>query len=312
MSEIVTGAQEGSPMQRLVGRSELEPRVSNGTDPVRSGVGGVLRVLSLGAGVQSSTLALMAARGEIAPPDCAIFADTGAEPGPVYKWLDYLETVLPYPVHRVMWKTGLLENIKESIAGARFAGAPFYTENEDFNRSDKEGQLRRQCTREFKIQAIKRKLRELLGAVKGERLAGRGVLVRQYIGISLDEVTRMKPSRDRWIEHEWPLIDKRMTRWDCMRWLEAAGYPVPPKSSCTFCPYHSNTEWRWLRDNDPAGWQQALEVDAMIRGGVRGTKHALYLHDSMVPLAEVDLTTDIDRGQGELKFQNECEGMCGV
>ena len=35
-------------------------------------------VLSLGAGVQSSTLALMAAKGEVTPmPDVAVFADTG-------------------------------------------------------------------------------------------------------------------------------------------------------------------------------------------------------------------------------------------
>ena len=61
-----------------------------------------LRVLSLGVGVQSSTLALLAARGEVGPmPDCAIFADTGAEPRKVYTWLDWLETQLPFPVHRV-------------------------------------------------------------------------------------------------------------------------------------------------------------------------------------------------------------------
>lgn len=42
-----------------------------------------LRALSLGAGVQSTTMALMAAHGEIGPmPDCAIFADTGWEPKP--------------------------------------------------------------------------------------------------------------------------------------------------------------------------------------------------------------------------------------
>ena len=62
----------------------------------------VLRCLSLGAGVQSTTLALMAAKGEIGPmPDCAIFADTQAEPDSVYRWLDWLETQLPFPVHRV-------------------------------------------------------------------------------------------------------------------------------------------------------------------------------------------------------------------
>lgn len=47
-----------------------------------------LRILSLGAGVQSTTLALMAAHGEIgAMPDCAIFADTGWEPKAVYEHL---------------------------------------------------------------------------------------------------------------------------------------------------------------------------------------------------------------------------------
>jgi hypothetical protein len=268
--------------------------------------------LSLGAGVQSSTLALMAAAGEISPmPDCGIFADTGAEPTAVYEWLARLETLLPFPIHHVMWKDGLLSNITEAVKGGRFAGAPFYTENEDFNRKDIEGQLRRLCTREFKVQPITRKLRELIGAKHRQRLANRGTLIIQYIGISLDEVIRMKPSRERWIEHRWPLVDKRMTRWDCMRWLTAHGYGVPPKSACTFCPYHSNTEWRHLRDGDPAGWQQAVDLDKLIRGGVRGTKHALYLHKDMKPLDQCDLSTDEDRGQ-RILFGNECEGMCGV
>ena len=59
-------------------------------------------VLSLGAGVQSSTLALMAAKGEVTPmPDVAVFADTGYEPKAVYAWLDWLEKQLPFPVAKV-------------------------------------------------------------------------------------------------------------------------------------------------------------------------------------------------------------------
>src|SRR3990167_1759221 len=62
----------------------------------------MMNIISLGAGVQSSTMALMAAHGEITPmPDCAIFADTQAEPKSVYTWLDWLEKQLPFPVHRV-------------------------------------------------------------------------------------------------------------------------------------------------------------------------------------------------------------------
>ena len=39
-----------------------------------------LRILSLGAGVQSSTLAMLIEKGKIPMVDAAIFADTGAEP----------------------------------------------------------------------------------------------------------------------------------------------------------------------------------------------------------------------------------------
>src|SRR3990167_7074077 len=59
-------------------------------------------IISLGAGVQSSTMALMAAAGEITPmPTAAIFADTQDEPSNVYRWLDWLEKQLPFPVYRV-------------------------------------------------------------------------------------------------------------------------------------------------------------------------------------------------------------------
>lgn len=266
-----------------------------------------LRVLSLGAGVQSSTLALMIAAGELPMVDCAIFADTGAEPAGVYAWLDWLEARLPFPVHRVMKGGGLLENIKASISGGRFAGAPFYTESD----SDRGvGTLRRQCTREFKVEPITQKLRELLGLTKGER-SGKSIRITQYIGISLDEAVRMKPSREAWIEHQWPLVERRMTRTDCLKWMAVHGYPLPVKSACTFCPYHNDALWRDMKLNDPESFAQAVEVDEMIRGGVRGTSQRLYLHRSLLPLAQVDFRNAADFGQTDL-FNNECEGLCGV
>lgn len=263
-----------------------------------------LLVLSLGAGVQSSCLALMAEHGEIEKPDCAIFADTGAEPPHVIEWLDWLETQVSYPIHRVMWKDGLYENIKGAIQGGRFAGAPFFTEADVGGA----GLLRRQCTREFKVQPITRKLRELVG-LKYRQRAPKRVIIKQYIGISLDEAIRMKPSREKWIEHTWPLVDLGMRRLDCLQWMDKHGYPRPKKSSCTFCPYHGNDEWRYLRDNSPEGWQQAIEVDKMIRSGVRGTTQRLFVHRDMVPLEEADL----DSATNQLDmFGEECEGMCGV
>ena len=265
-----------------------------------------IRILSLGAGVQSSTLAMMIKHGEVEPVDAAIFADTGAEPRGVYEWLDWLESQLPFPVHRVMHKDGLLENIKESIKGGRFAGAPFYTESARLSG----GTLRRQCTREFKIHPITQKLRELCGLQKGQR-GGKEIRVVQYIGISWDEFQRMKPSREAWIRHEFPLVDRQMTRQHCLKWMSDHGYPFPVKSACTFCPYHNDALWRDMKMNDLDSWQQAVDIDRMIRSGVRGTTQKLYLHRSLRPLEDVDLRNAEDAGQIDA-FGNECEGMCGL
>jgi len=266
-----------------------------------------LRVLSMGAGVQSSTLALMCAHGEFEMPDCAIFADTGAEPQYVYKHLDWLEMVLPFPVYRVKRNKGLKYIIKNSLLQKRCVSVPFYTESQNGNG----GMLRRQCTREFKVEPITKKIRELSGLKKGQRAPKGKILATQYIGISFDELTRMKDAREKWIKNQWPLVDRRMKRIDCIRWLEEKDYPVPGKSACTFCPYHDNTTWRDMKLNDPKSWQEAVDIDRLIRNGVRGTKERLYLHSSLKPLEEIDFRSMEDLGQLNM-FDNECEGMCGV
>lgn len=84
-----------------------------------------LCVLSLGAGVQSTTLALMAAHGEIGPmPDCAIFADTGWEPRAVYEHLAWLRSlnVLPFSVHIVSDGT-IRDGLVNGARGERWAAA---------------------------------------------------------------------------------------------------------------------------------------------------------------------------------------------
>lgn len=269
-----------------------------------------LRVISLGAGVQSSTLYLLACAGELMPnPDVAIFADTQAEPPWVYEQLDYLASVGSIPIERVS-AGDLGEAVMRGTnsIGGRFASVPFWVES-----AGGRGMGRRQCTREYKIDPIKRRIRELLGLVKNERAAGR-YTVEQWIGISLDEAHRAKPSRTSWITSRWPLLfDKPMRRGECLAWLERNGHPVPKKSACYFCPYRSNREWRDLRDHAPDLFQKALAMDEAVRvNRVRGMRGRQFLHSSLVPLAEVDIDADTaDPAQPEL-FGNECEGICGV
>tara|TARA_Y100000310_G_C20484696_1_gene716325 strand:- start:48 stop:845 length:798 start_codon:yes stop_codon:yes gene_type:complete len=265
----------------------------------------MINILSLGAGVQSSTMALMAASGELTPmPDCAIFADTGAEPKRVYEFLNYIESLVPFPVYRVMEGDGLEHKVFESIRNGEFSPIPFFADSE----SGLSVMLRRQCTREYKIKPIEKKIRELIGLKKGQR-GPKELAVRQWIGISMDESIRMKPSRIKWIENVWPLIDRNMYRYNCIKWMSENGYREPGKSACYFCPYSSNEQWTQMREGDKESWSKATKLDEMIRGGVRSAGISLYLHRSRKPLTECDLDPNTDQFD---MFGNECEGMCGI
>ena len=116
-------------------------------------------VLSLGAGVQSSTLALMAAKGEVTPmPDVAVFADTGYEPKAVYAWLDWLEKQLPIPVAKVTRGNLRDDQIKTRVREKnRAAALPYFTLDKETNQI---GMLQRQCTAEYKIQPVTKYIRQ--------------------------------------------------------------------------------------------------------------------------------------------------------
>jgi hypothetical protein len=240
----------------------------------------------------------MIARGELSPVDCAIFSDTGWEPAAVYDWLNWLETKLPFPVYRV--SAGNLRADQMSGLNStrqRFTAVPWFT----LSPRGEKGMGRRQCTAEYKLRPLQRKVVELMG---GKRPKGGCEML---IGISMDEVWRMKPSRVQYIKNVFPLIDKGITRQACLRWMEERQYPKPPKSSCIGCPFHSDAQWRALT---PEEFADAVEVDRAIRNQP-GFKSQQFMHRSLKPLDEVDFSTAEERGQLNL-FLNECEGMCGV
>lgn len=266
------------------------------------------RFLSLGAGVQSSTLALMIAEGYVPMVDAAIFADTQWEPKHVYKYLDWLETQLPFPVYRVT-KGDLRADVLrgQNSDSGRFATVPWFTVNPDGSK----GMGRRQCTSEYKIHPVTREKRRLLGYQKGERIPLGAC--EMLIGISTDEAQRMKPSLDRWSTNVWPLIDLKMSRQDCLDWMWARGYPEPAKSSCIGCPYHNNAQWREIQA-DPVMWADVLEVDAAIRepAKARGLTSRQFMHAQRKPMSECDFSVKVKAKKEPDHFNNECEGMCGV
>jgi len=234
----------------------------------------------------------MAALGEIEPIDAAIHADTTHERGGTYefaaRWTPWLESRGVRVVTVQAKSTDPVDN------GYGWPDEPFYTVTEAGK-----GQIKRQCTSHWKIKPI----RQWLHANRN------GENVEQWIGISLDEALRMKPADVKYITHRWPLIEKRMTRHDCKRWLEAHGIEVPPRSSCVFCPYHNAAAWSALKSSGNGDWSKAVEVDKAIRKA--RPPYDLFVHPARIPLEEVDLRTPQERGQLEL-WNEECSGYCGV
>jgi len=276
----------------------------------------IYRALSLGAGVQSSVLALRFAQQDpelldlgYPPPDVALFADTQWEPQGIYRHLDWLETQLTFPLVRVT-----AGNLKaNATAGVNLAGKPWLDIPIHFRDGSRKMMQRRQCTADYKIRPLYRALRKLAGGVP-KRPFPKDITVEMYLGISFDEIQRMKPSRERWLTNRFPLVDLRMTRAQCRDWF-AERYPGRSlaRSACIVCPLHSAADWQHLRTHEPAAWREAVEFDAVLRDGhpsrgrIRGD---MYLHHRCEPI-EVAVAQDSDDSPPSL-FDLECEGMCGV
>lgn len=284
-----------------------------------------LRVLSLGAGRQSSALAMMSARGELPKLDAAIFSDTGAEPQAVYDHLDRLEREVLEPAGIPLYRVSYGNLGDDLLDLDRLAMIPAFTLSPD----GEQGMLGRKCTQRYKLSPILAQVRLLLGATvsttpcrycdaTGQRVApwrarrgenivgicsvcrGTGEIERvgqppadawaeQWIGFAKEEIGRVSNKGDtRYSRSRHPLIELGMSTEQCLAYLRHHGFTSVAKSACVFCPYRGNREWRQLRDDAPADWQRAVDFDEAYRHGA-GMNSDRYLHISCKPLAEAPI-----------------------
>ena len=259
-----------------------------------------LRLLSLGAGVQSSVLLMLAAEGGIPPVDGAIFADTGREPPAIYTHLDRLEREIAQSAGIPIYRVGI-GNIRDDALDPtqRFASMPMFVKNLDGS----DGMARRQCTSEYKLRPVKEQTRRLLGSEdKPNGRPGRvptGRWAQTLIGFSTDEADRALRMQDvGYSQSTFPLLELGMSRKDCRRYLTKRGFGDTQKSSCIGCPYRSNKSWRRMRDESPADFADAVAFDAAIRNGAGRTdprsgqplwRGEMYLHRTHLPLADAPI-----------------------
>ena len=272
-------------------------------------------ILNLGAGVQSTALYLLDIDGDLFDEfgfkfTHAIFADTQEEPDDVYAHLEWLEKQGGVPILKNT--AGKLGDDLTSTTGKRFASIPAFTKDSTGGR----GMVPRQCTADYKITVVEKTIRREILGLEPRKHIPKNVTFTQYMGFSFDEAGRAARAKGRFQQRGWrvafPLFDMQWKRYDCAKYLEGRVPHHVPRSACVFCPYKSDREWLRQKDEDPAGWRRAVEIDQKIRRQEsicnRGLNSDLYLHRSCKPLAEADLGAN----QGKLDFMMECEGGCGL
>ena len=253
-----------------------------------------IRVLSLGAGPQSTALLLLACEGRIPRFDAAIFADPGWQHQAVYQRVERLAGAAAQagiPLYRVS-----AGDVRADFLGAdrRFASMPLWYRSP----AGYDATARRQCVTQYKTRPIKAKIRELLGFPPPARVP-RGVYAELAVGLTAEESSRARDPDVRYLRFAYPLAGLGWTAADCLRYLIPYGLTGAPPSVCLGCPHHGNRWWRYLRDYEPSQWADVVAFDHAIRHGYprasdggQQLRGRYYLHMSRQPLDQAHLGPD--------------------
>ena len=247
-------------------------------------------IWSYGGGTQSVAIAVLVARGELPKPERVVIADTGREATETW---EYTENV----VNPLLATVGL----KVDVAPHTLSTVDLYAKNGDLliPAFTAEGALPGFCSNEWKKRVIQRWCRD--------QGYGPENPARMWLGISVDEVHRAKPSGIPWLEYWWPLLmDIPRRRDECVGLVQNANLPQPPRSACWMCPYRNNAEWKHLKDNYPEDWDRAVALENEIRSADERDGE-LFLHKSRTRLDN----TQLDHENTDLF--GECDsGFCFV
>jgi len=264
----------------------------------------MLNVFSFGGGVQSMAVLVLAAQGKVnyktflfcnvgddsEHPDTLTYVKEVAHPYAQKHGLRLIEL-------QKVKRGGETETIYQRLTrpGSRSVGIPVRMSNG--------APGRRSCTVDFKIEVCDKWLKQHHAQQEGAIVG---------LGISWDEWQRMRnDSGAEWKKLEYPLINLRIDRNQCKEIIQGAGLPVPPKSSCWFCPYHSLSVWQEMRLHQPDLFQKAVALEHLIneRRLMLG-KDQVWFHGKLKPLDKI--TTDYEQSS---LFDDEppCEsGYCFV
>lgn len=264
-------------------------------------------VVSYGAGVDSTALLVEFIRRQMRP-DYILFADTGGEKPETLAFLplmaSYLQAASFPPITTVRYVPRDFKHWR-----------PYHTLEENCLTTGTLPSLAfgfKSCSQKWKIAPQHRYLQHQEAIRTHWRRGGR---VTQCIGFDAGPADLRRRAHggnpgDRQYDYWYPLIDWGWDRARCMEEITKAGLPIPPKSSCFFCPAIKPAEVRQL---PPALLRRIVLLEAraaprlrtiagLWRNGTKGTRSGeprpgsiiAFIHqEQLLPAAEITVLTHL-------------------
>lgn len=245
------------------------------------------QVWSCGGGTQSAAIAVLILQGRLPKPDHSYIVDTTRERSSTWAYFDGVMRPAMLAAGLDIVRVNRDDYSDTDLLGGKDDESilmPMYTAPA--------GRLEAYCSGEWKRDVGMRYMRRALGLARAV----------QWIGISTDEMKRVRTPRRQWCQLRYPLIeDVPTTRDGCKEIVRAFGWPTPPRSSCWMCPHHSDDEWADIQANQPEDFDRAVVLESELREQDAG----VYLHPRRIPLPQIDFTNRQGTFGG-----NECAEGC--
>ena len=233
-----------------------------------------MQILSYGAGMQSTALALMScenAKAKDKPPwplvpvyDAVIYCNLGLEAPWVYKQLEFTKKACEDAgIYFKILDTFLYQDFLENFGERRTISIPWWTLSEDGHKS----KMPRFCTIDYKVEEISRFVRwELLGYKKGQKLQDKDLKAHtMHMGFSYEEKRRCSNNPNKLFVNSFPLVDMHWERPDCYAYILEKWGMDTKASACPFCPFHRNYYFQYIKEFSPETYKAVLKVDDLLR-----------------------------------------------
>lgn len=236
-----------------------------------------MKILSCGAGQQSTALALMSCENAITREnrhplvpvyDAILFCDLGGESEWVYKQVDFIaksckRANIPF---YVLKDRNLKEDYFTNYGNARVCTIPFWSIDEN----GKKGKMTRHCTIDYKIVQMQNFTRwNLLGYRKGERTKPEDIQAHEmHIGFTYEEQQRIFDSKHKLFVNKFPMVEMGITRADNYAYVKEYWGLETRGSACLFCPFHTNYFFEECKCNCKDDYDTILKFDDLLEKGV--------------------------------------------